>query len=208
MPDIPPGLVFDPSGVEILSFYLPMLIANGGNVVAGLGQYSKLIMVSNVYSCEPWFFFRDDEPDAFGRGEQRFVFSCREKIARKNSNGKRPRREVHGTEGGGFWKSSTGEKPVADEHGRVLGFFNMLNFYEYHGHNNDYKKKNRKGELKKTSWIMYEYRLNGERFQEWVICKIKKTCRKKREAAGEATEDDDGGLVREIEELASSPDED
>ncbi|KAK8633370.1 hypothetical protein V6N13_014216 [Hibiscus sabdariffa] len=132
MPVIPPGMVFDPNDVEILSLYLPMFIDNGGNVAAGLGEFSHLIKVSNVYSCKPEFFFSNDEPDALGRGDQRFVFSRREMIARKNPNGKRPRRDVHGSEGGGFWRSSTGDKSVMDDQGRVLGFLNVLNFYEYH----------------------------------------------------------------------------
>ncbi|KAK9007056.1 hypothetical protein V6N11_019384 [Hibiscus sabdariffa] len=164
MPVIPPGMVFDSNGVEILSLYLPMLIDNGGNVVACLGEFSDLIK------------------------------ACREKIAQKNSNGKRPRRGVHGSEGGGFWKTSTGDKSVMDDHGRVLGFLNMLNFYEYHGNNNNYKKKNREEEFKKTNWIMYEYRLNRDNFQEWVICKIKNTGRK-RDAPNATMDNDDGGLL-------------
>ncbi|KAK8504671.1 hypothetical protein V6N13_009829 [Hibiscus sabdariffa] len=203
MPVIPPGMVFDPNGVEILSLYLPMLIDNGGNVVSCLGEFSDLIKVSNVYSCKPEFFFSNDEPDALGRGDHRFVFSHREKIAQKNSNGKRPRRDVHGSEGGGFWRSSTGDKSVMDDQGRVLGFLNVLNFYEYHGNNNNYKKKNREEEFKKTNWIMYEYRLNRDNFQEWVICKIKNTGRK-RDAPNATMDNDDGGLVQEIEDLVSS----
>ncbi|KAK8628427.1 hypothetical protein V6N13_064134 [Hibiscus sabdariffa] len=70
MPVIPPGMVFDSNGVEILSLYLPMLIDNGGNVVACLGEFSDLIKASNVYSCKPEFFFSNDEPDALGRGDQ------------------------------------------------------------------------------------------------------------------------------------------
>ncbi|KAK8628430.1 hypothetical protein V6N13_064137 [Hibiscus sabdariffa] len=42
MPVIPPGMVFDPNGVEILSLYLPMLIDNGGKVVACLEATSDL----------------------------------------------------------------------------------------------------------------------------------------------------------------------
>ncbi|KAK8628428.1 hypothetical protein V6N13_064135 [Hibiscus sabdariffa] len=207
MPIIPPGMVFDPNGVEILSLYLPMLIDNGGNVAASLGEFSDLIKVSNVYSCNPEFFFSNDEPDALGRGDHRFIFSCREKIARKNSNGKRPRRGVHGSEGGGFWRSSTGDKSIMDDLGQVLGFLNVLNFYEHHGNNNNYKKKNREEEFKKTNWIMYEYRLNRDNFQEWVICKIKNTGRK-RDAPNATMDNDDSGLVQEIEDLVSSPDED
>ncbi|KAK8633367.1 hypothetical protein V6N13_014213 [Hibiscus sabdariffa] len=119
MPVVPPGIVFDRNDVEILFLYLPMLIANGGNVVAAL------------------------------------AFSHREKIARKNSNRKRPRRDVQGSKRGGFWKSTTVDKSVVDDHGQVLEFLKVLNFYEYH-----------------------------------------------------AMDDDDSGLVQEIEDLASSPDED
>ncbi|KAK9007059.1 hypothetical protein V6N11_019387 [Hibiscus sabdariffa] len=54
MPVIPPGMVFDPNGVEILSLYLPMLIDNGGKVVACLGEFSDLIKAeatSDLYSA-------------------------------------------------------------------------------------------------------------------------------------------------------------
>ncbi|OMO73190.1 No apical meristem (NAM) protein [Corchorus capsularis] len=80
----------------------------------------------------------------------------------------------------GFWKSSTGDKAIVDG-GKIIGYVNMLNFYAYNTINNNKSsnetKKKRK-DVTKSSYIMYEYKLAAaDRFQEWVVCKIKDTSR-------------------------------
>ncbi|XP_021300463.1 NAC domain-containing protein 55-like, partial [Herrania umbratica] len=72
---------------------------------------------------------------------------------------------------GGYWRSSTAEKPILDEQQREIGFVRTLNFFEFKD-----EKKSRK-DATKTRWLMHEYRLPGDTFQEWVICKIKDTSR-------------------------------
>ncbi|XVF23482.1 hypothetical protein REPUB_Repub13aG0042500 [Reevesia pubescens] len=171
------GMVFDPSDAKIVSEYLPKLISTGGDMVRLLGDLSYFFKVCDVYSFKPCLLFRNDQVLLpFMKGNQRFVFSPRQKIAQKNCNGKRPRRILQGlSEGeGGFWKSSTSEKPIFDDHDQVvIGYVNMLNFYEYNT-----EKKNSRKDAMKTNYIMYEYQLScGDRFQEWVICKIKNTRR-------------------------------
>ncbi|XVF82837.1 hypothetical protein PTKIN_Ptkin16aG0082400 [Pterospermum kingtungense] len=166
-----PGTVFDPSDREIVRHYLPKLIDSND---AGLGNLSYVFKVCDVYSTKPWLLFVNDELLPYMKGNQRFVYTSRQKISQKNANGKRPRRILHGVSeaDGGYWKSSTGEKPIFEDggkEGKVIGYVNMLNFYEYNT-----EKKNRKYDIK-SSWIMYEYRLAGDSFQERVICKIKNT---------------------------------
>ncbi|XVE85526.1 hypothetical protein DITRI_Ditri17bG0097700 [Diplodiscus trichospermus] len=175
------GMVFDPSDKEIVSYYLPKLIAG-----EAIGEWQYLISFSPVYSTKPSLLFdiNNGKNLPFIKSNQRFFFSHRERISQNNENGKRPRRVVEGHQewqsyqgdensSGGYWKSSTGEKPIYNERQEdiVLGYVNVLNFFEFKN-----KNKSRK-EATKTSWLMHEYRLPGEKFQEWVICKIKDTSR-------------------------------
>ncbi|XVF23485.1 hypothetical protein REPUB_Repub13aG0042800 [Reevesia pubescens] len=91
------GMVFDPSDAEIVSEYLPKLISTGGDVVRLLGDLSYFFKVCDVYSFKPCLLFRNDQVLLpFMKGNQRFVFSHRQKIAQKNCNGKRPRRILQG----------------------------------------------------------------------------------------------------------------
>ncbi|XP_039057724.1 NAC domain-containing protein 2-like [Hibiscus syriacus] len=147
-------------------------------------------------------FLLNDESNILRRDDQWFVFFRPERIAQKNFNGKRPRRDVHASEGDGFWRSIASEKPVRDYHGRVIGFLNVLNFYEYLGRNNDYRKKSRTDGFRKTDWIMYEYRLNRDMFKEWVICKLRRTGWKG-DSPTATTEDDEADLVQEIDNMIS-----
>ncbi|OMP03830.1 No apical meristem (NAM) protein [Corchorus olitorius] len=203
---LPPGYVFDPSDKEIVTFYLPKLIEGNGSLDF-LGYFKYLFKVCNVYStaARPSLlldFDMNNNNDMVPclKGNQRFFFTKRDPIAQKNVNGKRPRRSLHNNDQGinqesgqhGFWKSSTGDKPIFDDHnGRqiVVGYVNMLNFYDCSSNNeasssssNNGIKKNRK-DARKSSYIMYEYKLHkdggeeADMFQRWVVCKIKDSLR-------------------------------
>ncbi|KAK6270996.1 hypothetical protein POUND7_008094 [Theobroma cacao] len=163
-----PGVVFNPSDREMVSFFLPKLMTG-----EGIDELSYLIEFCDLYCIKPDALFDVNKGFLpFVKPNQRFVFTHRQKISQKNANGKRPRRvlDSRAVGDGGFWRSSTGEKPILDEQGEhVIGYVNTLNFYEYKG-----EKRNPK-DATKTSWLMHEYRLPRENFQEWVICKIKDT---------------------------------
>ncbi|EOY18693.1 Uncharacterized protein TCM_043195 [Theobroma cacao] len=163
-----PGVVFNPSDRVIVSLFLPKLMTG-----EGIGELSYLIEFCDLYCMKPAALFDVNKGFLpFVKPNQRFVFTYRQKISQKNANGKRPRRvlDSRAAGDGGFWRSSTGEKPILDEQGEhVIGYVNTLNFYEYKGEKRSSKDAN------KTSWLMHEYRLPGENFQEWVICKIKDT---------------------------------
>ncbi|XP_021281906.1 NAC domain-containing protein 37-like [Herrania umbratica] len=150
--------------------------------MSSLGDLQYVIGFADIYSTKPSVFFDDNNGNGlpFLKSNQRFIFTHRQRISQKNANGKRPRRilESHHydetlgvVDSGGYWRSSTAEKPILDEQQREIGFVRTLNFLEFKD-----EKKSRK-DATKTRWLMHEYRLPGDRFQEWVICKIKDTSR-------------------------------
>ncbi|KAK6243905.1 hypothetical protein QUC31_010314 [Theobroma cacao] len=172
------GVVFDPSDRDIVSHYLPMLIS--GESMSSLGDLQYVIGFADIYSTKPSVFFDVNNGNGlpFLKSNQRFIFTHRQRISKKNANGKRPRRilESHHYDkklgvgdSGGYWRSSTAEKPILDEQRKEIGFVRTLNFFEFED-----AKKSRK-DATKTRWLMHEYRLSGDTFQEWVICKIKDT---------------------------------
>ncbi|XP_007029590.2 PREDICTED: NAC domain-containing protein 37 [Theobroma cacao] len=173
-----PGYVFDPTDREIVSYYLPRLIAGRGNT-AFLGNLSYFFNVRDVYSRKPSLLFEtsnngETKPLPFMKGNQRFFFSSRrQRVAETNSDWKSYRRTVQEEGQGepqGCWKRNSVTQPIFDdqnEEKKILGCVNLLGFFEYRiGENN-------KKEDIKSNWIMYEYYLLADRFQDWVICKIK-----------------------------------
>ncbi|OMO96008.1 Drug/metabolite transporter [Corchorus olitorius] len=171
---------------EIVSHYLPNLIQSNGDLQF-LGYFGYLFNVCNLNSLKPWLLFdngMNNNTLPCLKANLRFIFTKRETISVKNDNGKRPRRCLHGEEINnqekgedyGFWKSSTGDKPIVDGE-KIIGYVNMLNFYAYNNKSSNETKKKRK-DVTKSSYIMYEYKLAAaDRFQEWVVCKIKDTSR-------------------------------
>ncbi|XP_021887588.1 NAC domain-containing protein 67-like [Carica papaya] len=90
----------------------------------------------------------------------RYYFTRRHKVS-ANCNPNRPKRTVDC----GWWRSDTGDKDILHR-GKVIGRKKTLSFFVY----KDTTKKRK--DAQKTGWIMHEYRLADDSFQEWVLCKI------------------------------------
>nr|DAD46178.1 TPA_asm: hypothetical protein HUJ06_004408 [Nelumbo nucifera] len=120
--------------------------------------------------------------------KERYYFVPREK---KSQNASRPNRVVtHPIKEGGWWKATQGNKRIFDAERRIVGYKKSLVFYRY----KETKKSSKSGE--KTNWIMHEFSLAeddgqvGNKFQQWVLCRIKENKRK-----GDDTEERQGGGI-------------
>ncbi|XP_021281944.1 NAC domain-containing protein 96-like [Herrania umbratica] len=172
-----PGYVFDPTDREIVSYYLPRLIASRGNT-GFLGNLRYFFNVRDVYSRKPSLLFESNNDGEkkllpYMKGNQRFFFSRRQRTSEMNADHKIYRRTLQEEGQGepqGHWKRTSSTHPIFDDQNdkkKILGYVNLLSFHEY-----QIGEKNKKEDIK-TNWIMYEYYLCQNRFQEWVICKIK-----------------------------------
>ncbi|KAJ4831535.1 hypothetical protein Tsubulata_032216 [Turnera subulata] len=83
---------------------------------------------------------------------------------------------------GGKWIASTGNKDIFSreelDHRKVtVGYKRSLNFFIPPANKTiktgEKKIGAKKGDMIKTEWIMHEYTLFGEEFQEWAVCRIK-----------------------------------
>lgn len=151
--ELPPGFRFHPTDDELVSFYLTRKVKNPHFAVKSIPNVS-------LNKCEPW-----DLPEKAKVGEKEwYFFSLRD---RKYPTGIRTNRATDA----GYWKA-TGKDRDVFAHGRppLVGMKKTLVFY---------RGRAPKGE--KTSWIMHEYRLEGDgghslsprvNKDEWVVCRI------------------------------------
>ncbi|KAJ4848692.1 hypothetical protein Tsubulata_044444 [Turnera subulata] len=173
---LPPGFRFNPED-ETLIVYLKEKILRGSQF--------PLIPEVDVYKTEPWLLpsIHQDHPHLNDR--ERYYFFRRE---RKNKNGKRPRRSMDDDVlDGGKWIANTGDKKIFNEKDRkvIIGFKKSLTFFIPPA-NKTIKTKGKKitpkkGDMIKTEWIMHEYTLFGEEFQEWAVCRIKNMAKEPKE---------------------------
>ncbi|XP_051113384.1 NAC transcription factor 32-like [Andrographis paniculata] len=152
----PPGVRFQPSDEELITFYLH-------RKVKCLPLPANVINDIELYRYDPWDLPRRA---LFGEDEWYF-FTPRD---RKYPNGGRPNR----TAASGYWKATGTDKPIySSSMGPTtkIGVKKGLVFYQ---------GKAPTG-LKKD-WIMTEYRLpdasrskhsNSKRLDDWVICRIR-----------------------------------
>lgn len=149
MPGYPPGVMFRPTEVEMLTYYLPKKIR--GEEIPAVAPLKEM----DFYEKEPWKIVSD-----LGYSEQQsldidiYFFS---RVKKKFSTGKRADRIV----GSGSWKL---EKTTAITVGSVLiGSKRPLSF-----HLSD------KSKARGKSWVMHEYVLPDDSpgSQEWTISRV------------------------------------
>ncbi|XP_052174833.1 uncharacterized protein LOC127789846 isoform X3 [Diospyros lotus] len=130
---------------------------------------NNAIVEIDVYDHQPWFYASGHN---YGMDQyETYYFVRREKKSKsKSETAKNPKRHLK-SEGnsscGGWWKAITGDKPIRNKRGRIIGFKKTLKFCTY----KDQKYDRR--ECVKTDWIMHEYKLPHPTFQEWVVCGIR-----------------------------------
>ncbi|KAJ4828286.1 hypothetical protein Tsubulata_028602 [Turnera subulata] len=80
---------------------------------------------------------------------------------------------------GGKWIANSGDKEIFNKEDKkvIIGFKKSLTFF-IPPTNKTIKTKEKKispkkKDMIKTEWIMHEYTLFGEEFQEWAVCRIK-----------------------------------
>ncbi|KAH6828009.1 NAC domain containing protein 32 [Perilla frutescens var. hirtella] len=152
----PPGIRFQPSDVELISYYLDRKVKD-------LPLPPDVITDIDLYTCDPWDLPRKT---VFGEDE-RYFFTPRN---RKYPNGGRPNR----TAASGYWKATATDQPIFQPCSRStkIGLKKSLVFY---------KGKPPNGH--RTNWIMTEYRLphtsrpststGSMRLDDWVLCRIR-----------------------------------
>ncbi|KAK6138408.1 hypothetical protein DH2020_027882 [Rehmannia glutinosa] len=148
----PPGYRFVPKDEELIKDYLQKKI---NNEPISISQISDV----NLYDHHPQYL-AENYPQL---GEKEwYFFTPRD---RRYPNGKRPRRTITGTS---HWRASGADKNIV-YNGEVIGKKRALNFYLGPGKTN------------KTSWLMYEYKINEPsrrsvgndmRLDDWVLCRI------------------------------------
>ncbi|XP_052176688.1 NAC domain-containing protein 83-like [Diospyros lotus] len=157
-----PGVVFDPTRREILQEFLARKVHN-------LPLPHNAIIEMDVYDHQPWLY-------ASGHNGKysKYYFVKREKksISESAKNPKRRLKSKGNSDTGGWWQAITGDKPIRDKRGRIIGFEKTLRFHTYKNQKFDRK------ECIKTGWIMHEYKLPHTTFQEWVVCGIRYNGRK------------------------------
>lgn len=165
-PYLPPGYRFHPTDEELVIFYLGNKISDFRFTVAAIAEV-------DLNKCEPW-----DLPEKAKMGEKEwYFFSLKD---RKYPTGLRTNRATEA----GYWKATGKDREVmSSRYDCLVGMKKTLVFY---------KGRAPKGE--KTSWIMHEYRLEGESSlvhfskatkDEWVVCRVfrKNSCGKKTTAS-------------------------
>ncbi|KAK6144045.1 hypothetical protein DH2020_020865 [Rehmannia glutinosa] len=127
----PPGYRFVPKDEELIKDYLQKKI---NNEPISISEISDV----NLYDHHPQYL-AENYPQL---GEKEwYFFTPRD---RRYPNGKRPRRTITGTS---HWRASGADKNIV-YNGEVIGKKRALNFYLGPGKTN------------KTSWLMYEYKIN------------------------------------------------
>ncbi|KAJ4847893.1 hypothetical protein Tsubulata_022265 [Turnera subulata] len=169
---LPPGFRFQPSD-ECLIAFLKDKVEHGTQF--------PLIPEVDANKTDPWLLpgIHQDHPHL--NDKERFYFFHREQ---KHKNGKRPRRSMDDDViNGGKWIASTGNKEIFSgeelDHRKVtIGYKRSLNFFipppnKTIKTTREKKISPKKGDMIKTEWIMHEYTLFGEEFQECSVCRIK-----------------------------------
>ncbi|KAJ4831533.1 hypothetical protein Tsubulata_032209, partial [Turnera subulata] len=169
---LPPGFRFQPSD-ECLIAFLKDKVEHGTQF--------PLIPEVDANKTNPWLLpgIHKDHPHL--NDKERFYFFHREQ---KHKNGKRPRRSMDDDViNGGKWIASTGNKEIFSgeelDHRKVtIGYKRSLNFFipppnKTIKTTREKKISPKKGDMIKTEWIMHEYTLFGEEFQECSVCRIK-----------------------------------
>ncbi|KAJ4824728.1 hypothetical protein Tsubulata_011059 [Turnera subulata] len=177
---LPPGFRFQPSDECLIAFLKEKVVH---------GTQFPLIPEVDANKTDPWLLpgIHQDHPHLNDR--ERFYFFRRE---RKHKGGKRPRRSMDDDVlNGGKWIASTGNKEIfsgeALDHEKVIiGYKRTLNFFipppnKTIKTTREKKISRKKGDMIKTEWIMHEYTLFGEEFQEWAVCRIKNKAKEPKE---------------------------
>jgi hypothetical protein len=208
---LPPGFRFRPTDEELIVHYLrrralaaPLpvdmpdirVLAHDPSELLPPGEWVRLASRSFVWisrSAGGWFNSRLNWLPGWGEPE-RYFFTCKEA---KYVRGRRANRAT----GGGYWKATGKEKPVAvPSAGRavLVGMKRSLVFY-----------RGKPPSGSRTDWVMHEYRLAGaglappksgeEPAEGWVLCRV---FRKK--GASSATASSGPGGAEEEEAAAGS----
>ncbi|KAJ4843573.1 hypothetical protein Tsubulata_045298 [Turnera subulata] len=89
---------------------------------------------------------------------------------------------------GGKWIANSGDKEIFNEEDKkvIIGFKKSLTFFipptNKTTKTREKKKTSpKKKDMIKTEWIMHEYTLFGEVFQEWAVCRIKNKAKEPKE---------------------------
>ncbi|KAJ4850188.1 hypothetical protein Tsubulata_027118 [Turnera subulata] len=165
---LPPGFRFQPSDESLIAFLKDKVEH---------GTQFPLIPEVDANKTDPWLLPGTHQDHPHLNDRERYYFFRRE---RKNKNGKRPRRSMDDDVlDGGKWIANTGDKKIFNEKDKkvIVGFKKSLTFF-IPPPNKSVKTKEKKitpkkGDMIKTEWIMHEYTLFGEEFQEWAVCRIK-----------------------------------
>ncbi|CAL5193744.1 unnamed protein product [Lathyrus oleraceus] len=150
--DFPPGFRFHPTDIELINHYLVKKVHDNSFSAIAIAEV-------DMNKCEPW-----DLPELAKMGESEWYYFCvRDK---KYSTGQRANRVTNV----GYWKASGRDKEIYDKN-LLIGMKKTLVFY-----------KGRAPNSVKTSWVMHEYRLEGNTLSkdilskrgkgEWVISRI------------------------------------
>ncbi|PUZ51576.1 hypothetical protein GQ55_6G199100 [Panicum hallii var. hallii] len=136
--DMPPGFRFNPSDEEIITFYLTPKVQQRSFTCAAIGEV-------DLNGAEPW-----ELPGKANMGEKEWYFFYQKD--RKYRKGIRMNRATKG----GYWKATGKDKEIYGATTGVvlpvlIGMKKTLVFYI-----------GRAPGGKKTSWIMHEYRLEGD----------------------------------------------
>ncbi|KAL0334119.1 UNVERIFIED_CONTAM: NAC domain-containing protein 45 [Sesamum angustifolium] len=139
--NLPIGYRFLPTDEELIVHYLKSVQS-----AAVLQQHSHCqpVSIHSRKSMKQKLFVGSPTDVLGGDDEEKewYLFSPRKRIS---SGGTR----VDRTTPYGYWKASTGDKPI-NHNGEVVGYRNTLVYC---------KCKSPAGTVKKTNWIMHEYRL-------------------------------------------------
>ncbi|KAL0337755.1 UNVERIFIED_CONTAM: NAC domain containing protein 50 [Sesamum calycinum] len=131
--NLPIGYRFLPTDEELIVHYLKRKV------------YSQPLSYNNIPTVNLYQYTPENLCDVLGGDDEEkewYLFSPRKRIS---SGGTR----VDRTTPYGYWKASTGDKPIK-HNGEVVGYRNTLVYC---------KCKSPTGTVKKTNWIMHEYRL-------------------------------------------------
>ncbi|KAE8777329.1 GRAB2 protein [Hordeum vulgare] len=151
---LPRGFRFHPTDEEVVTYYLTPKISN---------SYSSVLVVPdvNINNTEPW-----DLPSLAKMGEKEWFFFVHKD--RKYPTGTRTNRATRS----GYWKATGKDKEIYRGKGRgavLIGMKKTLVFY-----------LGRAPSGEKTSWVMHEYRLEGQlphrlprsAKDDWAVCRL------------------------------------
>ncbi|XP_017252092.1 NAC domain-containing protein 71-like [Daucus carota subsp. sativus] len=186
-----PGVCFDPSDEELVTYYLKEKIE--GRPL----QCNHLMTQLQIYDDDlmPWEVLKDDNPywmtsscDSFNKTKKTiYVFT---ELRKKKSR-------VIRRSGRGSWTGQN-NPVVKDKAGKGIGYNKLLTFYE---DSDDKKGKKGKKKINNDSdhghWIMHEYSLFGN--DKFVLCKIVKEVRMGAKASVLCT--NEGTTTQEVPEM-------